>query len=347
MSTLTSFQRVMTAIELREPDYVPVVPQITYTTARITGIRFQEAMYSAERMAEALIAGYKTIGYDGIYVGWESSFNLVAEAMGCKLRIPPDGIPTVVERAVNDPSNIDKIKVVDPERDGRLPIHLKAIELVRREVGRDTPIFRYVPGPFTLAGMLRDQGKFLIDLIRNPDFIRDILKPSTESSKRFGVAVVEHGADVVVVADPLASTSVISPKMFDQFAFLHIKEVLRAVSEAGGIPSLHICGKTSPILKRMVDTGARVVELDYEVDLEYAKGEIGKSVCIEGNVNPNRVLLTGKPEDVEMKAKECITKASQGGGFILSSGCEVPLDAPLENIKAMVLAAKKYGRYPV
>jgi uroporphyrinogen decarboxylase len=335
----------MTAIELKEPDYVPVVPQITYTTARITGVRYQDALYSAEKMANALIAGYKMIGYDGIYVGWESSYNLVAEAMGCKLRIPLDGIPTVVEHVVNDPSDVDKIKVVDPEQDGRLPIHLKAIELVRKEVGRSTPIFKYVPGPFTLAGILLDQEKFLISLVRNPDIIHNILKSSTESSKRFGVAVVEHGADVVVVADPFASTSVISPKMFDQFVFLHIKEVLRAISEAGGVPSLHICGNTAPILERMVDTGARVVELDYEVNLEYAKGKIGRSVCVEGNVNPNGALLTGKPVDVEREAKDCITKASKGGGFILSSGCEVPLDTPLENVKAMVLAAKKYGRY--
>ena len=102
MSTQTSLQRILTAIELKEPDYVPVVPQITYTTARITGITFQEAMYSAEKMAEALIAGYNAIGYDGIYVGWESSFNLVAEAMGCSLLVPPGGIPTVGKRIVND-----------------------------------------------------------------------------------------------------------------------------------------------------------------------------------------------------------------------------------------------------
>ncbi len=335
----------MTAIELKEPDYIPVVPQMTYTTARITGITFQEAMYSAEKMAEALIAGYKAIGYDGIYVGWESSFDLVAEAMGCTLRVPPEGIPTVGERVVNNPSDLDKIKLADPERDGRLPVHLRAIELVRKEAGRDTPLLKYVPGPFTLAGLLRGQEKFLLDLVRNPDLVRGILKPATESSRRFAVAVVERGANIVVVADPLASTSVISPRMFDQFAFPYTKEVVTAVSEAGGVPSLHICGATTPILKRMADTGARIVELDYLVDLEFAKEEIGRSVCIEGNVNPTRALLSGRPEDVEREARECIIKAGRGGGFILSSGCEVPLNAPLENVRAMVLAARKYGRY--
>ncbi len=112
MSTLTPFQRVMTAINLMKPDRVPVLPQITYANARFTGIRFQEALYNSERMAEALVSGYKMMRYDGIYVGWESSFDLVAEAMGCKLRIPLDGIPEIAEHVVKDPSDVHKIKII-------------------------------------------------------------------------------------------------------------------------------------------------------------------------------------------------------------------------------------------
>lgn len=347
MSTLTPFQRVTAAIELKEPDYVPVVPMITYTAAQLTGIQFSEALYSAEKMAKALIAGYKSAGYDGIYVGWESSFNLMAEAMGCKLQIQPNSIAFVKDQVVKEPSDLDKIEVADPEKDGRLPIHLKAIELVREKIGKDVPIFKYVPGPLTLASVLRGQDQLLMELIRNPDAVHDILKPASESSKRYGVATVEHGADIAVVADPIASSSVISPTMFDQFAFSPIKNVLESISDVGGIPSLHICGNTIPILERMVDTGTRIIELDYQVDLAFAKDMIGENVCIQGNIDPVGVLLNEKPSDVEKKAKECIEKSAKGGGFILSSGCEVPLNAPFENVKAMVSAAKKYGQYPI
>lgn len=347
MSTLTPFQRVMAAIELKEPDYVPVVPMITYTTAQLIGIQFSEALYSAEKMAKALIAGYKSAGYDGIYVGWESSFNLMAEAMGCKLQIQPNSVAFVKDRVIKELSDLDKIEVADPERDGRLPLHLKATELVREKIGKDVPIFKYVPGPLTLASVLRGQDQLLMELVRNPDFVYDILKPASESSKRYGAATVEHGADIAVVADPIASSSVISPKMFDQFAFSPIKDVLKSISDVGGIPSLHICGNTIPILEGMVDAGARVIELDYQVDLTFAKDMVGEKVCIQGNIDPVSILLNGKPRDVERKARECIEKAAKGGGFILSSGCEVPLNAPFENVKAMVSAAKKYGQYPI
>jgi len=97
----------------------------------------------------------------------------------------------------------------------------------------------------------------------------------------------------------------------------------------------------------MVDAGARIIELDYQVDLAFAKNKVGKKVCIEGNIDPVSVLLNGKPNDVKREARECIKKAAKGGGFMLSSGCEVPLNVPFENVKAMVSAAKKYGQYPI
>ena len=117
------------------------------------------------------------------------------------------------------------------------------------------------------------------------------------------------------------------------------------IAEVGGIPSLHICGKTEAILEEMTRTGAKILELDHSVDLAAAKAEVGTRVCIQGNLNPTGVLLTGEPNDVEAESRACIEKASKEGGFILSSGCEIPLNAPLENIKAMVSAAKRFGVY--
>ncbi|MFQ6076239.1 MAG: uroporphyrinogen decarboxylase family protein [Candidatus Bathyarchaeia archaeon] len=342
---MTPYERVMRAVELGEPDRVPVVPQITYTTARITGIKASEATRSAEKMAEALLAGYRRVGYDGIYVGWESSFNLVAEAMGCKLRIPEDGIPSVSESLVKEPGDIEKVRVPDPERDGRLPIYLEAIDLVAEDVGGRVPIFSYIPGPLTLAGVLRDTGKILMELITDPQLVKGLLKLTTEASRRFGLAKVEHGADIIVVADPTASSTVISPGMFEQFPFPHVRRILSSIERAGAIPSLHICGKTTPILEGMAASGAKVLELDYMVDLAVAKETVGDRVCLLGNLNPTGSLLGGTPSDVEAEAKEAIKKAASGGGFILSSGCEVPLDAPIENVRAMVRAAHKYGLY--
>jgi uroporphyrinogen decarboxylase len=88
-----------------------------------------------------------------------------------------------------------------------------------------------------------------------------------------------------------------------------------------------------------------ILELDYQVELREAKRRIGSKACIQGNVNPTGALLRGSAADILSESRKCINDAAAGGGFILSTGCEVPYEAKIENVKALVRAAKEFGRY--
>jgi len=296
-------------------------------------------------MAKALIAGQREMGYDGIYAGWESSFNVMAEAMGCKMKIPEDGVPSVEDHIVKQAADLDKVRVPDPWKDGRLPTNLQATKIIRETIGDGIPIFTYVPGPLTLSGLLRKTDVLMLDLVRNPKFIHSLNKVAAEASKAFALAKIESGANIVVVADPSASTTMISPNMFEQFALPYIKDVLNTVLKAKAIPSLHICGQTTPILEKMVETGARILEVDYQVNLKEAKRKVGSRACIQGNVRPTGALLQGSAKEVLAEARKCVEDAAAGGGYILSTGCEVPYETRMENVKALVEAATKYGKY--
>jgi len=67
-------------------------------------------------------------------------------------------------------------------------------------------------------------------------------------------------------------------------------------------------------------------------------------VCLQGNIDTTRMLM-GSPSEVFTQARKCIEAAGEGGGFILSSGCEIPLDAPHQNVQSMIEAARRYGGY--
>lgn len=342
---MTSFERVMAAIQGNPSDRVPVIPQITYTTAQITGVGLVEALHSPEKTADALLSGWRELGYDAIYAGWESSFNLLAEAMGCTMRYPEGDVPQVIETIVQGPDDLDKISVPDPFATGRLPVHMKTVELIKREVGDRAPIFAYVPGPFTLAGQLCGASKLMTSTLRDPRFVHDLTEITAAASVRYAEANVDAGVDVVVVSDPTASLSLISPKMFDTFAAPRIKQVLDAAADKGAVISLHVCGQTTPILELMCDTGAQILEVDHLVDLGEAKQKVGHRVCLQGNINPADPLFTGTPEAVDRAVQRCLEQAAAGGRFILSSGCEIPPLAPIANIAAMVRATHEYGTY--
>ena len=63
-----------------------------------------------------------------------------------------------------------------------------------------------------------------------------------------------------------------------------------------------------------------------------------------GNVDPVKVMWMGKKEDILRESKKCIDAAKEGGKYMLCTGCEIPRDTSLENIKALFEAADKYGR---
>jgi uroporphyrinogen decarboxylase len=345
MASMTPFERVMTTIAGRLPDRVPVVPQITYTTAQLTGVGMVEALHSAPKTAAALLAGQRELGYDAIYVGWESSFNLLAEAMGCVMRFPENDLPQVAEHVVRSPADLDKVKMIDPRASGRLPIRMETIKRVLQETRGRIPLLAYVPGPFTLAGQLCGVTELMISTLRNPQFVHDLTRLAAKASIAYAKAIVETGIDVTVVADPTASASLISPQMFNTFAAPALRSVLEAAKTAGAVPSLHICGQTTPILEAMCGTGAHILEVDHLVDLGKAKQLVGQRVTLLGNLNPTDILLKGSAKAVTEAAKSCIHQAAAGGRFILSSGCDVPLATPLANIRAMVSAAQQYGNY--
>jgi uroporphyrinogen decarboxylase len=285
------------------------------------------------------------LGYDAIYVGWESSFNLLAEAMGCAMRYPEGDVPQVMERIIRSGDDLEKLSIPDPLVTGRLPIHMETLEIVKREVGDRVPLFSYVPGPFTLAGQLCDINKLLKSTLKDPEFIHNLTEITTAAAVRYARANVEAGIDVVVVSDPTASPNLISPQSFNTFAAPGIKKVFGAAREAGAVVSLHVCGQTTPILESMCDTGAQILEVDHPVDLADAKEQVGHRVCLQGNIDPSDPIFTGTPEAVDEAAERCIAQAGAGGGFILSSGCEIPPEAPIVNIRAMVRAAENYGGY--
>lgn len=135
--------------------------------------------------------------------------------------------------------------------------------------------------------------------------------------------------------------------MYKEWAYPYEKRFFDKINDYAkkydGAVILHICGNTTKVLDLMADTGAPILEIDYKVDLAEARSIVGNRSCLLGNIHPIQVLLRGTPELVAEESRKCIESAGKDSGFILGSGCEVAVDTPLENTKAMVKAAREYS----
>jgi len=335
MKPLDRFYKSLESIPLDRP---PVIPQATYCVAGWLDIDLRKPAYDAKLMAYSLIEGWKRAGYEGIYVGWEASFNILAEAFGAILEGVDGELPRVSKPILEDVDDADELSIPDPWMDGRIPIHLEAIRIVCKAVDGEVPVLSYVPGPLTLTALLLGSGKTFRYLYFEPGRLGKLMDIVCRASTSFAEAKIESGCEVIVVADPMSS--LVKPGIFEEHISLYINRILEGI-RGGAVPSLHICGDTSKILASIGKFRIRIFEVDTPVDLSYAKS-ILRDVCIMGNVSTT-LLKIGKPSDIEREVVECIRKAGLQG-YIVSSGCEVPYSTPIENVKAMVDATVKSGR---
>jgi uroporphyrinogen-III decarboxylase len=114
--------------------------------------------------------------------------------------------------------------------------------------------------------------------------------------------------------------------------------------QAAGLPlSIHICGNANGIIADMGRTNAKILEVDWQLDIGLARRAVSPSTVLMGNVNPSDPLVFGTPADVEAAARHVI-EATGGRGLFLSSGCAMGRNTPPENMKALVAAAEKYRK---
>ena len=328
---MNSKERVLKTLALEKSDRIPVVPFIITFAAKYGGSKFIEYATNSKILAQCQIAVAKRFEIDAVYV--DSDPIIEIEAMGARVRYPEDESPSALEPTVKNLTDISKLKQPDPEKDGRLPIWINAIRILKEEVGNEYAVFANINGPFLAAAQLLGMLETAKCMRQSPDLLLGLLDLTTQTIVNFMKAEIHAGADAIILGDPMSSPNVISPAQFARFSLPYIQKVVR---QAGEIPIiLHICGDTTKIIDKMVATGAKYLELDWSVDLAQVRTNYGNTIGLIGNVNPT-LLLTGTPELVKDNCRKAINSARLTGAYILGTGCELPRDTPHANLDSMV-----------
>jgi hypothetical protein len=144
---------------------------------------------------------------------------------------------------------------------------------------------------------------------------------------------IDAGCDIIAVVDPM--TSQIGPEQFRQFISDPAMEIFRFIRKKGGLGSFFVCGYAQQNIEAMCDCKPDNVSIDENIPLDYVR-----DICLErgisfgGNLKLTVVLLMGSPEDCQKHAMECM---ELGGiqGYILAPGCDLPMNTPVANLRAV------------
>jgi len=345
MNGMTSLERSLRAIRLEKPDRVPVIPQAHIWVEYNYGSSSHELMYNGTRYAELQIEAWQDFGWDGIFVATDSV--ALAHSLGLEVLNTDLGVAPSPEGILKSLEAVENLDWVDP-RQTRLNEWITATRILAEQVGEKVLVIaRADQGAFSLAAQLRGMQDFLLEvgLGQKPAQIHHLLESCNRYILIFADLLLEAGAHVVTIGDALASGSLVSPAVYEQYAFPYQRKLAEAVRKRGRYFSIHVCGKTTQVIDRLVQTGTHILEFDTPTDFETAWQAGRGKTCLLGNVDTSDVLAFGSPDQVKEECRWRIEKVKPNSGYILSSGCAISPNAPAANLQAMVESAQEYGQY--
>jgi hypothetical protein len=217
----------------------------------------------------------------------------------------------------------------------------------------DVSVHAELFSPFAQLLELADHSSVLMALLLDPARVHACLDRLAEGAAVLGVGQASAGADAILISSAFAGAGFISPSQYREFVLPYEKRVVDAIRATRDLPVYtHTCGAIGDRIELMADTGTNGIDtLDPPplgtVDLANARRRTIGRLFLKGNIDPVNTVLLGTPEDVARAARERISVAGPGGGYILSTACAVPPAAPPENIVALAETAEACGDYPL
>jgi uroporphyrinogen decarboxylase len=333
---LSKRERVERTCRLETADRVPFVPAIYEHKAALIGRSPSEVCRSSELLYHSLRRELAVYDPDMLVAGIDV-YNVEAEAIGCRVVYFDDSndCPAIVEPLVARPSDLGRLRLPEPEADGRMPLYLEAAGALARELGGQMIVRGAITGPYSMAAQLAGGEPFLLATLEEPEFARKLMEFCAQATVRFGEAFVRGGVEPIIF-DSRATPRLASPRVFrEMIKPIYRDLVMPQLKEAGArmIP-LIIGGNTTSVIDDLIETGATQLLCDHGASLERFREKCAAArVPFRANVDP--VLVNRGPADAVYREALRILDACRGQpGFLLGCGV-VAYDTLPEHVLAI------------
>lgn len=305
------------------------VPFVGVHGGKLIGQPANIYLRSADLILQGLRRANDLYKPDGLPVVFD--LQMEAEILGCELRWSNVTPPAVVSHPLEKGGSLASLPVFDVAR-GRFPMVMKALQMLKKDIGNEVALYGLICGPFTLALHLMGNDIFL-QMFDHPDYVMGVIGFCSSVGQKVARAYLENGADVIAVVDPM--TSQISPEHFEQFVTPAVNQIFDFIRNRGALSSLFVCGDANRNLEVMSRTKCDNISIDENIALERIRDYTrSQRKSFGGNLKLTSVLLLGNEEDAMLDAIRCI---DIGGscGFVLAPGCDLPYSTPEKNLMAV------------
>lgn len=260
----------------------------------------------------------------------------IKDSAGMTWRIAYNDVGAVTEHDIVDLDD-ERLITEDPFIVGILETY----KLIPEEIKKKYLIIPGITSPYCQLDFLLGMTKLLMAMYDYPEKLKKALQYRTDLTIEWAKEYARLGGECVWIGDGSASSSIISPEMYEEFVLPYVTQLVEVFKLHGITTIMHVCGNINPSIDVIAKSGVDALDIDFPVDLEIARKKVPQNICFKGNLNPVNLLQKSYDEIYE-ECQKIISKA--GEPFVLSTGCLLARDTPPENVEAMVKAAVDFKK---
>jgi 5-methyltetrahydrofolate--homocysteine methyltransferase len=330
---------------------VPFIAQMHEFSMAVSGARGDRFYTDAETFVRGICTTTRDFGFDTPSFIWDA-YNVEAEALGAKLVLFEDMAPALdnVDPLIVSEADLARLEGPDPARDGRMPMVMEILHLVKEYTGQ-RPALGFC-APFTMAAHLMTFENLIVQITKNPAFVHrvldfivdEVLVPYCDHAHALFPDLPGYDG-----SDATASLPFITQEMQDEFALRPIRRLQALVALPCHVDNWWGDSYTqdkarfwdnkllaTPGYFKIQDPDLWKVGL--EGPLAFARAR-DKAVVLGID---NNLFQNGPTEEIARRIHEYMAAIEAHDGRGAAYFCSLSAVTPREHVEAAVAAAKSF-----
>jgi len=265
-------------------------------------------------------------------------------------------IPRSCKFLVTPEDNLEALRyLLAPPTDDDVRALRRSAERVKAWAAeRDLPVIAFYGMVGDLAAWLCGIQELMMMTVDAPDFLHQVLALIEEWNRQRMELVLEQGVDVFVRRAWYENADFWSPTLYGEYLLPGLRRDAELAHAAGARFGYLMSCSLMPLLDAMLEAGVDVLlgvdpAQDRTMDLSALKEKADGKMCLWGGVCGYLTVECGAPEEIRAQVRDAIRILGPGGGLILAPVTNIREDTPQawRNVEALIEAWRCMRDYPI
>ena len=281
-----------------------------------------------ELASDVAVDAVKALGVDAGIIFADIMVPL--EGIGVKFKIE-ENVGPVVSNPIRSLEDVIALGNLDSEQD--IPYVLDGVRSTVAKLDDAVPLIGFSGAPFTLAAYMIEGGpsrnleKTKTMIYSRPEVWEALMRKLTDTVKDYLSAQVACGVSAVQLFDSWVGC--LAAEDYARFVSAYTKEIFSSVS---GVPRIHFCADSAPLVEEFHRTGADVLSVDWRVPLVDVWRRCSEKTAVQGNLDPVVASVGGSA--MQTRVADILDGARGHKGHIFSLGHGVLQNTNPESLRA-------------